>query len=59
MRAAVMFGLQDVRVVDRPDPKIHKPSDAVVKIVAACVCGSDLWSYRGIGASDEPRARGH
>ncbi|MET7573302.1 alcohol dehydrogenase catalytic domain-containing protein [Streptomyces sp. NPDC005492] len=59
MRAAVMYGAGDVRVEDRPDPKIVKPTDAVVRTVAACVCGSDLWPYRSMPATGTGRPMGH
>lgn len=48
MRGVVMRGPGDVRVEDREDPKIEAPSDAVIRVTAACVCGSDLWPYRGL-----------
>lgn len=51
MRGVVMHGPGDVRVEERPTPTIQEPTDAVIRIVAACVCGSDLWPYRG---ADEP-----
>lgn len=51
MRGVVMHGPGDVRVEERPTPTIQEPTDAVIKVVAACVCGSDLWPYRG---ADEP-----
>jgi threonine dehydrogenase-like Zn-dependent dehydrogenase len=47
MRAAIFNGPKDVTVGDRPDPVIEEPTDAVVRVVLACVCGSDLWYYRG------------
>ncbi len=47
MRAAIFKGPKDLAVGDRPDPKIETPGDAIVKVVLACVCGSDLWYYRG------------
>ncbi|MER5561971.1 zinc-binding dehydrogenase [Streptomyces sp. NPDC001251] len=59
MRAAVMYGAGDVRVEDRPDPKIVQPTDAVVRTLAACVCGSDLWPYRSMPAADTGRPMGH
>ncbi|WP_030812190.1 alcohol dehydrogenase catalytic domain-containing protein [Streptomyces sp. NRRL F-2799] len=59
MRAAVMYGAGDVRVENRPDPKIVKPSDAVVRTVAACVCGSDLWPYDSMTPTDTGRPMGH
>lgn len=52
MRGVVMHGPGDVRVEEREDPRIQEPTDAVIKIVAACVCGSDLWPYRGADAPD-------
>src|SRR5437764_4849973 len=47
MRAAVFEGPRSIRVADRPDPVVVEPTDAVVRVVLACVCGSDLWYYRG------------
>jgi len=47
MRAAIFNGPRDVTVGKRPDPVIEAPTDAVVRVVLACVCGSDLWYYRG------------
>ena len=46
MRAAIFHGPEDITVGERPDPKIEAPTDAVVRVVLACVCGSDLWYYR-------------
>lgn len=48
MRATVYHGPNDVRVENVPDPKIQKPTDAIVRITHACICGSDLWFYRGL-----------
>lgn len=48
MRATVLHDVGDVRVVDVPDPVIKGPGDAVVRVVLAAVCGSDLWPYRGV-----------
>ena len=48
MKAGVFYGPHDIRVEDVPDPKIEKPTDAIVKITYTCICGSDLWFYRGI-----------
>ncbi|CAB4935597.1 unannotated protein [freshwater metagenome] len=59
MRATVIHGTHDIRVDDVPDPSIIKPTDAIVKITASCVCGSDLWSYRGITPVEEPKRIGH
>jgi threonine dehydrogenase-like Zn-dependent dehydrogenase len=47
MRAAIFNGPRSITVADRPDPIIKEPSDAVVRVLLACVCGSDLWYYRG------------
>src|SRR5436309_241916 len=47
MRAAVFRGPRSIEVADRPDPSIQETMDAVVRVVLACVCGSDLWFYRG------------
>ncbi len=59
MRGAVLHGPKDLRVEDRPEPAIEKPTDAIIRVVAACVCGSDLWPYRGIESVDEPAPMGH
>lgn len=59
MRATVMHGTRDVRVEDRDKPTIINPTDAVIRVVAACVCGSDLWPYRGTDAVTSPTAMGH
>lgn len=48
MRGVVMYSAGDVRVEEREDPKIIKPTDAIIKLAATCICGSDLWPYRGI-----------
>ena len=52
MRAAVFEGPRSIRVADRPDPVVVEPTDAVVRVVLACVCGSDLWYYRGESPHD-------
>lgn len=59
MRATVIHGPRDVRLEEVPDPSVQLPTDAVVRVVAACVCGSDLWSYRGIQSTREPHRIGH
>jgi threonine dehydrogenase-like Zn-dependent dehydrogenase len=59
MRAAVVHGARDVRVEELPDPQIVEPTDAVVQVVLSCICGSDLWAYRGIAPVREPRRAGH
>jgi threonine dehydrogenase-like Zn-dependent dehydrogenase len=47
MRAAIFNGPKDITVGERPDPRLEAPTDAIVRVVLACVCGSDLWYYRG------------
>lgn len=60
MRASVYHGKGDIRVEDVPDSRIQAPTDAVVRITHACICGSDLWFYRGQEASWQPGFRtGH
>lgn len=59
MHGAVIHGSHDVRYEEREEPKIIEPTDAVIRTVAACVCGSDLWRYRGITAVTEPKPIGH
>jgi threonine dehydrogenase-like Zn-dependent dehydrogenase len=59
MQAAVMYGPGDVRVEERDEPRIVEPTDAVIRVSAACVCGSDLWPYRGIGGLEWPAPMGH
>jgi threonine dehydrogenase-like Zn-dependent dehydrogenase len=59
MRGTILYGAGDVRVENRPDPVIKESTDAVIRTVAACVCGSDLWRYRGIDPVTRPTAIGH
>jgi threonine dehydrogenase-like Zn-dependent dehydrogenase len=59
MRGAVLHAPRDVRVEQRDDPKITAPTDAVIRMAATCVCGSDLWPYRGIEAVNGPTPMGH
>jgi threonine dehydrogenase-like Zn-dependent dehydrogenase len=59
MRGAVLHAPGDVRVEERDRPTIIEPTDAVIRISAACVCGSDLWPYRGIETYDGPAPMGH
>jgi threonine dehydrogenase-like Zn-dependent dehydrogenase len=59
MKGTVLYGPRDVRFEERPTPKIEKPTDAVIKIAATCVCGSDLWPYRGLNPITEPTPMGH
>ncbi|MUN63118.1 alcohol dehydrogenase catalytic domain-containing protein [Kocuria sediminis] len=59
MRGVIMHAPGDVRVEDREVPAILEPTDAVLKVAAACVCGSDLWPYRGVEDVDGPSPMGH
>lgn len=59
MRGAILYGPRDVRFEERPDPRIIEPTDAIIRITVACVCGSDLWPYRGIETFDRPQPMGH
>jgi threonine dehydrogenase-like Zn-dependent dehydrogenase len=55
----MLYGARDVRFEERPDPEIIEPTDAIIKLTAACVCGSDLWPYRGIDPVKQPMPMGH
>jgi threonine dehydrogenase-like Zn-dependent dehydrogenase len=59
VRGAILRAPRDVRVEQREDPKIEQPTDAVIRLTATCVCGSDLWPYRGIEPVDGPAPMGH
>jgi threonine dehydrogenase-like Zn-dependent dehydrogenase len=59
MRGAVLYGPGDVRFEERDSPKVVEPTDAVIRIAATCVCGSDLWPYRGLQPIDGPTPMGH
>jgi threonine dehydrogenase-like Zn-dependent dehydrogenase len=59
MRGAVLYAPGDVRVDDREDPRILAPTDAILRLSATCVCGSDLWPYRGVEAVQGPSPMGH
>ncbi|MET3934696.1 threonine dehydrogenase-like Zn-dependent dehydrogenase [Arthrobacter sp. OAP107] len=59
MRGIILHAPGDVRVEDRDKPAVQESTDAVIKLVAACVCGSDLWPYRGDDTLTEPVAMGH
>lgn len=59
MRATVIYGPKDIRLDEVADPAIRRPTDAIVRVVASCVCGSDLWPYRGIQATRQPHPMGH
>ncbi len=59
MRGAVLYAPGDVRVERRPDPTVERPTDAVIRLAATCVCGSDLWPYRGVEPVRGPAPMGH
>src|SRR5215213_1147746 len=59
MQGTMLYGPRDVRFEDRPDPAILEATDAILRVSAACVCGSDLWPYRGIAPITEPTPMGH
>lgn len=59
MLAAVIHGPRDFRVEQVPDPRVEEPTDAVVRVVLSCVCGSDLWAWRGISAREPGERIGH
>ena len=59
MRATVMYGAGDVRIENVPDPKIEEPTDAILRVVRACICGSDLWPYNSMAPSETGQSMGH
>ena len=59
MQGAVLYGPHDVRFTERELPRIIEPTDAIIRTSAVCVCGSDLWPYRGIEPIDGPTPMGH
>jgi threonine dehydrogenase-like Zn-dependent dehydrogenase len=59
MKGTVLYGPHDVRFEDREMPKIVEPTDAVIRMAATCVCGSDLWPYRGLQPINGPTPMGH
>ena len=59
MKGTVLYGPRDVRFEERDEPTIIEPTDAIIRISATCVCGSDLWPYRGISTFPEPTPMGH
>ena len=59
MQGTVLYGKGDVRYEEVEEPKILKPTDAILRITATCVCGSDLWPYRGAWPVNEPMLMGH
>src|SRR3954463_2227247 len=59
MRAAIMYRAGDVRVEDVPDAELVDPTDAIVRVTRACICGSDLWPYASMEPSDDGQSMGH
>ena len=59
MKGAVLYGARDVRLEDRGEPRIVDATDAIISMSASCICGSDLWPYRGIQKFPEPVPMGH
>ncbi|MGA7450416.1 MAG: zinc-dependent alcohol dehydrogenase family protein [Rhodoplanes sp.] len=59
MRGAVLYGPRDIRFEERETPKIVEPTDAIIRIAVTCVCGSDLWPYRGLQPIEGPTPMGH
>ena len=59
MRATLMYGAGDVRVETVPDARLIEPTDALVRITRSCICGSDLWPYRKMPATESGRRMGH
>jgi threonine dehydrogenase-like Zn-dependent dehydrogenase len=59
VRGTVMYAAGDVRIENVPDPTIQEPTDAVIRVTRACICGSDLWPYKTLQPSDGARVMGH
>jgi threonine dehydrogenase-like Zn-dependent dehydrogenase len=59
MHGTMLYGPRDIRFEDRPEPTIIKPTDAILRLSATCICGSDLWPYRGIAKVSQPTPMGH
>ena len=59
MQGTMLYGPRDVRFEDRPEPTILKPTDAILRLSATCICGSDLWPYRGVQPIAQPTPMGH
>src|SRR5512135_2928358 len=58
MRGVILYGPRDVRVEEREDTKIIEPTDAIIRVTLTCICGSDLWPYRGVELADH-QVMGH
>src|SRR5436190_5830986 len=59
MKGTMLYGPRDVRFEERDTPRISKATDAIIKVSATCVCGSDLWPYRGVNVIEKPTPMGH
>jgi threonine dehydrogenase-like Zn-dependent dehydrogenase len=59
MKATLLYGPRDVRCEEVAEPKIQKPTDAIIRLSATCICGSDLWPFRGLNEIKSPMAMGH
>jgi len=59
MRATVLYGAGDVRIENVPDARLIEPTDALVAVSRACICGSDLWPYKLMKPGEAPRRMGH
>ncbi|WP_414719206.1 zinc-dependent alcohol dehydrogenase family protein [Variovorax sp.] len=59
MQGTKLYAPGDVRIEEMPEPAILKPTDAIIKLAATCVCGSDLWPYRGLNKVEAPMHMGH
>jgi threonine dehydrogenase-like Zn-dependent dehydrogenase len=59
MLATILHGARDVRCEEVSEPKIQKPADAIIRLSASCICGSDLWPFRGLNDVKAPMAMGH
>src|SRR5918911_3921488 len=59
MRSTVMYGAGDVRIENVPDARLIEPTDALVAVTRACICGSDLWPYKAMEQSQTGRVMGH
>src|SRR5438067_6470425 len=59
MRATMMYEAGDVRIENVPDPKIIEPTDAIIRVTRACICGSDLWPYQKLKRDEGARVMGH
>jgi len=59
VRGTVLYAAGDVRIENVPDPMIQEPSDAVIRVTRACICGSDLWPYQSLKPEDGARVMGH